>query len=252
MVGGNFNKIVGIDKDDGGDTLFSLSKGAFENPHDEVFAVEMLEDDPNLYVVGQRSGLFRVFDDRTDTRVEAIRAQHVSSICKIKDMGCKKFVVSGLQDTMSVYDIRYMEAKNRTRSVTKIPGCPPLVAKGLAQTEEPYSIPVTWMPHHKNKHHRKADVAVDRTTGLIATAQHDGDTNLVRLFNMHTGKWVFDTPCGLASGNKYVSNQIRWVDDGQKGENALKALWFSKGPAIYSCRWDSSDGVCDEIVHEAA
>ena len=216
----------------------------------------MLEDDPNLYVVGQRSGLFRVFDDRTDTRVETIRAQHVSSICKIKDMGDKKFVVSGLQDTMSIYDIRYM--KENTHSLSKVPNLPPLAAKGLAQTEEPWTLPVGWMHCHKNKHERKADLAVDRATGMIAAAQHNGAENSIMLFDMYTGLSIMDCATTQTEANYHLVKQIRWVNDGQqKGENALKSLWFTKGPRMYAARWAEAlpahyNDMMDEMAPAAA
>lgn len=253
MLGGNFNRIAGIDKSNGGNVFHTFSQGCFGTPHNEVFAVEMLEDDPFLYVVGQRSGLLRVFDIRTDTRRETIKGMHISSICKIKDMGNKKFVVSGLQDSMSVYDIRCMKGKHyQTNSMSRVPNHPPTTVRMPMKVEEPYTVPVNWMADHQNKHHRKADVAVDRDTGLIAAAQHDDKTNMIRFFDMVTGDFVAENNVGPTDAHKYVSNQIRWVDDGQKGENALKALWFSKGPVIYSGRWDTERDMLDEMPQEAA
>lgn len=242
MLGGNGKRITAVDKQG---AFSAVQRDEESRSQNEAFAIEMLEDDPNLYVVGQRSGLFRVFDDRENNINNnncVHRAQHVSSICKIKDMGARKFVVSGLVHTMSVYDLRYMaKSTSKTFNVDKLPNCPPLAQAGLRKGEEPYSIPVCYMPDHRNKFTRKADVAVDRGTRIIAAAQHDNYMSLVKLFDMDTGKQVGVNSKGLALSNPQVSTCVRWVDEGDRGDNGLKALWFSKGPNLYACRPGGGD-----------
>lgn len=139
-------------------------------------------------------------------------------------------VVAGLEDTMCVYDLRYRHAAE-----------PHMLPSALTSRRRGpprrYTVPVVTMGAHRNAIRHDADVAVDRTAGIVAAAQVEGRENPVRVFSVGTGEvvGVLDAKGTGGMEERGYVRQMRFVEG--RGRGGPRSLWVAKGAEIVEFAW---------------
>ena len=170
-------------------------------PESSIMALSFLAESPHVLLAGKRSGKIGLIDLRVKGGgSEGIR--HSSSVAKVAQVGENSVVVSGLQDKMCVYDLRFMKEKWKYQATR----------------------PVVRMWGHRNETRHDVDLAVDRSTGLVAASQVEGGGGL-RVFDAQSGTEVAYMAGGQPEG-EYV-RQVRFVER-DKGVG----VWVSRGAEI--------------------
>lgn len=172
-------------------------------PHREssTLALTFLAESPHVLLAGERSGRIPVLDLRVESGGRG-GIRHASSVASIAQAGENSVVVGGLRDTMCVYDLRFLKEKWK-KDATR---------------------PVVRMWGHRNETRHDVDLAVDRSTGLVAAAQVEGGGG-VRVFDVQSGAEVGYVAGGQPEG-EYV-RQVRFVER-ERGVG----LWVSRGEKI--------------------
>lgn len=234
VVGGD-HEIFGIQKD--GQTSFLTS--SVSNAGYGSFALEFLAESPAILLAGKRSGAINVLDLRARNCLSQTATMfHASSVSRIKQINEHTVVVSGLESTMAIYDLRYTK-KTERRHMLPASHFKHSYRRNNMFKAPCYTYPVITIIDHENEFRHDADMAVDRETGLIAAAQVDDLDSPVKLFDSRTGDLV------KTLGSKELgwepiqdgpySKQLRWVED--RGKNLPKALWVARGHELYTCSW---------------
>ncbi len=195
----------------------------------------------NTILVGHRSGVVDLLDmrERDNTTRRAGEIVHPTSVVSAKQTVDNQLVVAGFKDTMCIYDLRFTRRLPFVEAAGMYPSSY-TTCYGKSAGQGWCHKPIIAVMDHKNEYRHGLGLAVDRDTGIIAAAQDDGATNLIRLFNSANGELIREiSPTEAARGETSKDNfckQIHWVDDDQKGEGLMKSLWFSHGDGLYTCR----------------
>ncbi|ANB11298.1 hypothetical protein AWJ20_4102 [Sugiyamaella lignohabitans] len=170
--------------------------GAFKERFDtgsDVLAVEYVDESPSsansyLLLAGCRSGSLNLLDPRLPSRhltptKPVTQAFHPSAVTHVKSLNDSRYLlVSGLEDTLALYDLRYVKPgagpSNRTRSpYLKNLGAP--------------SKPVLTYNGYTNLHTSRHGFAVDSACKNFAVASDDGK---VFIYNIWTGDNITSRP----------------------------------------------------------
>lgn len=170
-------------------------------PSSATLALTFLAESPQVLLAGKRSGRVPV----VDLRVEGGGRDgitHATSVAKVAQAAEYGVVVGGLQDNMCVYDLRFLKEGGKRKETR----------------------PVVRMWGHRNETRHDVDLAVDRSTGLVAASQVEGGGG-VRVFDVQSGVEVGYVAGGQAEG-EYV-RQVRFAEyEGSVG------LWVARGNRI--------------------
>ncbi|KAI1210347.1 uncharacterized protein F4807DRAFT_61698 [Annulohypoxylon truncatum] len=163
----NHVRVVAVtDFDSGGDYRSSGS-------HD-IFGVDYHVTNPNLVFFGGRPGKLCIGDLRqNDFEWSAI--QLPKSIAHVKAVNDNQVLVAGLENMMSVYDIRFCDRTtiNDNRDIKSGRGC----KKG--------GDPIVTMQEYKSQSRFNTGFDFDRTLGIAAAAHEDGK---VVLYSVRSGR----------------------------------------------------------------
>lgn len=183
-----------------------------------IFALEFLAQDPSVLLAGARSGSIAVLDLRMPQCASGRGGiEHAASVARIRQLADHAVVVAGLQNTLCVYDLRYMKT---TRDAASGP------RRGAARE---YTLPVTVMRGHRNAERHDADVAVDRAAGVVAAAQVGRGTDAVVVFDAGTGEALRGLPGRGGEAGWPYARQLRFVEG--------RGLWVAGGETIVEYAW---------------
>ena len=165
--------------------------------------------DETVLICGGRNGGVKLLDTRIDQSV--MRVQHGSCINHIGQMHGPKMVIAGLENRMSLYDLRW------TRPPNPIPN----------YITEPFLI----FPKYTNRDHTNDrvgfDVSVDRN--LVAAATDDNVSATVQVFDAGTGDEVYKCRAGDDSEGS-TATCVRFINDDLE-------LLIANGRKIESVTW---------------
>jgi WD40 repeat protein len=207
----------------------------------DVLALDWISH--NTVALGCRDGSIRLYDARSGGSSHILT--HPFPVSKIKRADDEtRFVVSGLNDTLHLYDIRsprVISAKDAKRTnhydkeylahLYRPEGRHRLhknrrMMTHLAVTK--WSQPVLAFPH-SNTDDVELDVAVNPRLGLVAAAQGEDAGTAIRVCNLWTGKVVRE----FKREGKERIRSMKWMDHGDGGME----LWTTWNGGISRFAW---------------
>ncbi|KAJ3531590.1 hypothetical protein NM208_g8809 [Fusarium decemcellulare] len=126
----------------------------------EVFAQDFQRDNHNILLAGGRQPRLWITDLRAPEAQWSF-AKHTSSIAHIKSVNPHQVLVSGLRNSMALYDVRFLSMNSRSAK--------PLLA----------------FPEHRNEAHFHVGWDVSPELNVVAAAQDNGT---VKLFSLRSGR----------------------------------------------------------------
>lgn len=141
----------------------SVSRRGKYNPYRDLFAVAYQEGNPNVLLAGGRPQTCFVFDKRSGTHEPGPMAfHHAGSITHIRSLSEHHVLVSGIRNTMCIYDLR-KSAQSHTDYKHSTP-----------EDRSRLGTPVLRFPQYRNSAHLFHGLDVDVETGIVAVAHKDG------------------------------------------------------------------------------
>ncbi|PHH73006.1 hypothetical protein CDD80_4101 [Ophiocordyceps camponoti-rufipedis] len=128
-------------------------------PH-EVFDQDFKQSDHNVIIAGGRQPRLWIKDLRT-SELHWDYVQHASSIAHVRSVNDHQVLVGGLQNSMSLYDMRFFGRESHVAS------------------------PLVRFPDYTNEAHFHTGWDVDTNLGVVAAAHDDGT---VKLFSLRSGR----------------------------------------------------------------
>lgn len=166
----------------------------------EIFAQDFQQGDHNVLFAGGRQPRLWI----TDLRVPEARwsfAKHTSSISHLKSVNPHQVLVSGLQSSMALYDVRFLSRNSR--------GARPLLK---------------FQDHHNEAHfHVGWDVSPD--LNVVAAAQDNGT---VKLFSLKSGRRL---RCPTVD-SIHVDSPIKALMFQRMPRERLPSLFVGEGPSL--------------------
>ncbi|KAI0137342.1 hypothetical protein BJ170DRAFT_590277 [Xylariales sp. AK1849] len=138
----------------------------------DIFDLDYQKGHSQIILAGGRGGHLFLGDTRMN-HYQWRCIKHPSSITHLKSISQYHIFVSGLKDTMCIYD---------TRMVKKRAGNP-LVSPHLLKQVDSVT-PILTFPGYKNKAHIHIGLDVDTKIGMVAAAHDDGK---IALYSINTG-----------------------------------------------------------------
>jgi hypothetical protein len=229
--------------------IFTLSQSGSWNPQipvssleTDVLALEWISY--TTIALGCRDGKIRLYDTRSGGSSHILTHPHpVSKIKRADDP--TRLVVSGLQDSLFLYDIRFPRM-SRASSTAPSSGHGSHYNKEYMENLYPggrnhtkrrkmnriafkhWSQPVLTIPH-ANIDDLELDIDVHPRLGLVAAAQNQDSSTAIRVSNIWTGKTVKEFKRDTTkSGSGKAGDRIRtlkFIDDEDNGGVSLWAGW---------------------------
>ncbi|KAI4178230.1 MAG: hypothetical protein LQ346_007520 [Caloplaca aetnensis] len=126
---------------------------------------------------GMRSGKVRLWDCRVND--SSIKFQHASCVTHLRAIGEEKVVVAGLEDQLSVYDLRFIKPLASLSPEKKRKRGAPILASF------PASLPLVTFPKYRMQATTYPRLGFDVYRNLVACGTEE---ETVQLFDLHTGK----------------------------------------------------------------
>lgn len=164
----------------------------------EVLDVDFQKNNHNVVLAGGRSPRLWVSDLRAPEAQWSF-IKHSSSVARLRSVNEHQVVVSGLQHSMALYDLRYAPV------LSSPPSGPPR-AKGWFK-------PLLTFPSYRNEAHIHVGFDVCPELGAVAAAQDDGTVGIF----------------SLASGRKMRCEAMETATMKRKGGQPIRALMFTEG-----------------------
>ena len=178
----------------------SSHSGEGQQPR-EVFDQDFQTANPNVLLAGGRQPRLWMTDLRTDAQWSYVK--HASSITHLRSVNEHQVLVAGLQNSMSLYDMRYWGKEGRAN------GQKPLVEFG----------------GYRNEAHVHTGWDVDVRLGVVAAAQDDGT---VKLFSLRSGRVLRSRGVEGVRKDRPV-RAVQWMRwEGERGTS----LWVGDGPSL--------------------
>lgn len=187
--------------------------------------------------LGCRDGKIRLYDTRSGGSSHILTHPH--PIAKIKGSDDPtRLLVSGLHDSLFLYDIRFIQAAsssahyNKEYMETLYPGGRNTSKrrKMTRVAQRHWSSPILTIPH-SNLDDLELDFDLHPRLGLVAAAQNSDSGIAVRVSNLWTGRIVKEFKKeGMAEGKKGRNGcgrirKVKFIDDETNGGVGLWTVW---------------------------
>ncbi|KAK9479950.1 hypothetical protein V1514DRAFT_326974 [Lipomyces japonicus] len=150
----------------------------------DLFALQSFQ--PHAYLAGTRDGAVTVFDSRV-ARQQQPSLFHASAITKMKLVNDLFLITAGLDDSLSMYDLRFAKSNSASSSSS--------------------SMPVITYQGYFNQHTFGHGFDVSNDGSLLAVADQ---SNKVKLFSVWTGNPL---QCQLSTSKfKVIPHALKWMD----------------------------------------
>lgn len=188
----------------------------------DIFATTFQHAHPNVVFAAGRSPLVWTADLR-GPETQWARFRHATAgVAHLRSVDEHRLLVSGLQNSMALYDTRYIRTSSSSSS-------------GPAETPVATTArPLLIFPAHRNDAHLHIGFDVDTQLGVVAAAQHDGT---VRLFSLRSGRRV-DNPQvnALASNTPFKALQFSRLP-----HERFPSLFVGEGASIRKFSFGAED-----------
>ncbi|KAK8094480.1 hypothetical protein PG997_001165 [Apiospora hydei] len=158
---------------------------AYAEIYRDIFALEFLNEHPSILLAGGRPGHLSIKDVRDrndDTRDVSKRLG--SPITHIKSLNEHHILVSGLKNSMDVYDVRMLRNTNSSSSSTSRRSNNNNARENRHHPTLAHVLPVIQFPEYRNGPHIQIGLDVDKDNGIVAAAHDDGK---VTVYSTKTG-----------------------------------------------------------------
>lgn len=166
----------------------------------EVLDVDFMKDNHNVVLAGGRSPRLWISDMRSRPN-EWSFLKHTSSIARLRSVNEHQVVVSGLQSSMALYDIRYLSSRPN--------GFKPLLR----------------FPSYQNEAHIHVGFDVCPELGAVAAAQENGT---VGVYSLASGRRVH---CEALNGVRR-GQPVRSLMFAKRGRETMPSLYVGEGMEI--------------------
>lgn len=168
----------------------------------EIFGLDFQQSNHNVLLAGGRRPRLWITDLRTPER-ERTCIRHASSIAHLRSINPHQVLVAGLENTMSLYDMRFFGEQSGGN------GRKPLLS----------------FPGYKNAAHFHTGWDVCTEAGVAAAAQDDGT---VKLFSLETGRTVRSPALDKIRTDTPVRALMFSTMRGER----MPSLWVGEGLAL--------------------
>lgn len=185
----------------------------------EIFDQDFLHGNHNVLLAGGRKPRVWITDLRA-REAEWSYIRHASSIAHVKSVNPHQVVVAGLQNTMSLYDIRFCRPRDHGQDLDR-------------------ATPLLDFPGYRNEAHLHTGWDVSPELGVVASGQDDGT---VKLFSLSSGRALRSGP---ALGGVKTDTPIRAMMFQTMPRERLPSLWVGEGAALRKYSF-GTEGTGDE------
>ncbi|KAK8039163.1 hypothetical protein PG993_007574 [Apiospora rasikravindrae] len=151
----------------------------------DIFALEFLNEHPSILLAGGRPGHLSIKDvrDRNDDTRDVSRRLG-SPITHIKSLNEHHVLVSGLKNSMAVYDVRMMRSSSSSSSRSDSINHNNNARANRHHPTFAHVLPLIQFPEYRNGPHIQIGLDVDKDNGIVAAAHDDGK---VAVYSTKTG-----------------------------------------------------------------
>ncbi|KAG5984427.1 hypothetical protein E4U55_004889 [Claviceps digitariae] len=176
----------------------------------EIFTQDFQQSNPNVLLAGGRQPRLWITDLRVPVS-EWTQSPHASSITHLRSINPHQVLVAGLQNKMSLYDMRFFGERANSSSSGGGNG------NGRA--------PLLSFPGYTNAAHVHTGWDVCTELGLVAAAHDDGT---VKLFSLKTGRTVRSP----AVDDVRTDGPVKALMFSTMGGERMPTLWVGEGQAL--------------------
>lgn len=216
-----------------GDSLDWLAPSNANSKHDraafkDIMAVEFCQGHENLVFGGGRPGRCFLGDSRAKER-HWQSFYHGSSITHIKSINEHHVLVSGLRDTMRIYDTRMVKKFTKPATASEYyrheskPKC------GLAMIE---------FPGYQNDAHIKIGLDVELEDGVVAAAHNDG---AIALYSLKSGHKLRSPDIDKARVNVEARGPVKALQFEKMANDSHSSLFVGVGPTLMVFSYGGED-----------
>ncbi|KAI4599256.1 hypothetical protein KJ359_002215 [Pestalotiopsis sp. 9143b] len=217
-----------------GDSLDWLAPSNANSTHDraafkDIMAVDFCQGHENLVFGGGRPGRCFVGDSRAKER-HWQSFYHGSSITHIKSINERHVLVSGLRDTMRIYDTRMVKKFTKPATASEYyrheskPKC------GLAMIE---------FPEYQNDAHIKIGLDVELEDGVVAAAHNDG---AIALYSLKSGHKLRSPDIDKARVNVEARGPVKALQFEKMAGDSHSSLFVGVGPTLMVFSYGGENG----------